>query len=142
MTQKNPIGTKKRRATSQQILLDYRGNILDSNDHLFATTHLKDRSVADWLPFIESILPVIADPTFAPNTEITFRKVQTENYNLPGIYDFSFIKTSHPAQIIWNISDRTKHYVEVVKKQQRRNQAFIEQEHHNIQSSPRYSSDF
>lgn len=111
---------------SQLLLLDQSGMLRDSNHAIFDAHALLNQNLIEWLPFLESIFPVISDMKVG-SPELHFTKIETRQSELPGIYDFTFrkIDLEEEVYILWSIYDYTDLYQHLIQFQQRRNELEI-----------------
>jgi hypothetical protein len=105
---------------SQMILLDKKGNIVESCDTLFNTSELPSRSAIELSPLVESIFDYLLELT-SDEPEVSFSKVQSPLAQLSGFYDFTFAPVSLNGikYILWRIYDHTSLYTELQRNQQR-----------------------
>lgn len=110
----------------QIIILDDEGEYVGSDDILFSTEKLKEISVAEWFPFIESIHETLKKMKLS-NEEILFSRIESPADFLPGSYDFSFLKIEQNGReyIQWSIYDYTVVYTYLTKYQQLKNEKDI-----------------
>ena len=111
---------------TQILVLNQSGQILHSNDTLFSTATLRNQSVLDWSPFLESIFPFLLKST---QKTYEFVKVKTIHNFLSGSYDYLFIKSEKSnleKYIVWIISDCSSCYEEMKKRQQLYQQFIID----------------
>lgn len=115
---------------AQQLFVDMRGYIIESDDRLFSTLHLKETAIFQWLPLLESLWDSLLSDEINDNSEVIFERMCPQTTTLPGMYDFSFIKAEWAGQmlIVWSITDITDTYETIAKEQQRRNEANIKDE--------------
>ena len=114
----------------QYSLLDEKGYVVESCDALFSTTKLQKKSVTDWLPFLESIFPLLINLKEL-DAEIYFSRVESPHPKLlKGYYDFSFkkINVEDKMRIQWVIFDHTCLYSDFKKMQQQHNEAEIKRQ--------------
>lgn len=113
-------------AVCQQLFLDNEGYIIESNDRIFAAFKYKDRSVFEWLPFLESIFPILESLSLTDD-ELRFEKVFPEVHPLKGYYDFAFLKVELDARIItvWSLYDVTVPAIAKGFRQQQINEALL-----------------
>ncbi|MFK8005276.1 MAG: hypothetical protein AB8H03_02855 [Saprospiraceae bacterium] len=100
---------------TQSIILDFKGNIISSDDILFAANSLPSQCVLDWSPFLESIFPALLKKI--NQKKIIFEKIKTIHSFLKGSYDYSFYQIEK-NQVIWVISDCSTYYLDLCKRQQ------------------------
>ena len=105
---------------SQMILLDRKGEIVESCDTLLDTTQLSTRSAVELSPLVESIFDYLLDLT-SDEPEVAFSKVESPLEQLNGFYDFTFtsISLNGDKYILWQIYDHTSLYTELQRNQQR-----------------------
>ena len=118
--------THKHHLFRQLIILDEEVEFMGSDDILFSTEKLKDISVAEWFPFIESIHETLKKMKIG-NEEILFSRIESPADFLPGSYDFSFLKIEQNGReyIQWSIYDYTLVYSYLSKYQQLKNEKDI-----------------
>ncbi|MGB0861472.1 MAG: hypothetical protein ACPG19_14085 [Saprospiraceae bacterium] len=105
---------------SQMILLNRKGEIVESCNTLLDTTQLPTSSVVELSPLVESIFDYLLDLT-SDEPEVAFSKVESPLPQLDGFYDFTFtsISLNGYKYILWQIYDHTSLYTELQKNQQR-----------------------
>ncbi len=113
----------------QQLLLDEAGYIIESDDRIFTSFPFKERSVREWLPFLDSIFPVLKSLTLHDH-EIRFEKVFPDASPLKGYYDFAFLKVALDSQIItvWTLYDVTEISMAKAIRQQKINESLLNNE--------------
>lgn len=114
----------------QQLFLDSEGYIIESDDKIFNAFRFKEKSVCDWLPFFESIFPLLESLTLHDH-EIRFEKVFPDTGPLKGFYEFAFIKVELDSKIItvWSIYDVTAICIEQGIRQQQINEQLLRNEY-------------
>ena len=108
----------------QQVLLNFEGRIVDSDERIFPTTNLRQQTVFEWFPFFEGWWPQL----FSEERRMTntlFEGVQSPLAELPGIYDFHFWAVDHGQQLtlVWGIVERTPYYMRRRRRLQKANEA-------------------
>ncbi len=110
---------------AQFILIDMKGNLVDSCNSLFETRE-KETEVKEWMPLLESIVnQVLLLEMDSP--ELFLPKIQAPMQELKGFYDFSFSKIEMDERqfILWIIYDNTKIYKDFFSYQQNRNELVL-----------------
>lgn len=105
----------QKQAIHQQILMDWRGFVLESTDTLFIAD--RHRPVTEWSVFLESLFPTLLTLTL-DSPELYFPKIQSITDNLKGLYDCSFMHVEwcdNDQILVWNILDLT-HSLDVMQK--------------------------
>lgn len=117
---------------NQMLLLDKNAYIVESCDSLFSTKNLKDQSVLEWSPFVESMFSYLINVKEG-TPEILFSRVEQPNKNLSGFYDFTFatVKIKEEKYILWTIYDHTTLYTELQINQQKRHELEIQKQNLN-----------
>ena len=98
----------------QHLVLNQKGIIVQSNDHLFPSEMIHHSDAKDLIDFANSILPQIIDLLEVQNS-ITFNGVDTSFKLLPGTYDFIFSKNTTDVESLidcW-IIERTEYYDDI-----------------------------
>jgi hypothetical protein len=114
----------------QQLLLDEYGYIIESDDRIFTSFPFKERSVREWMPFLDSIYPVLKSLTLHDH-EIRFEKVFPDTDPLKGYYDFAFLKVELDNRIItvWSLYDVTEISIAKAIRQQKNNEKLLKNEY-------------
>ena len=114
----------------QQLLLDEFGYIIESDDRIFTSFPYKEKSVREWMPFLDSIYPVLKSLTLHDH-EIRFEKVFPDTNPLKGYYDFAFLKVEMDNRIItvWSLFDVTEICIAKAIRQQQINENLLKNEH-------------
>ena len=115
---------KKSTSTHQQILMDWRGYILESTDTIFSTLHLKHFPATEWSDFLNSLFPVIQLLELS-SPEIYFPRISSITNNIEGIFDCSFMRVEwgdNDRVIVWNIIDYSDALPKIQEAQQRLNE--------------------
>jgi len=101
-------------------------------DSLFTTVNLKNKSVLEWSPFVESIFGYLISLK-AGTPEILFSRVEQPNEHLRGFYDFTFapLNIKNKKYILWTIYDYTGLYRELQINQQKRHELEIQKQNLN-----------
>lgn len=124
LTQKNNYLSNK----VQIVSFSNKGILLDTCNALIDLSDLKNKSLWEIFPMLESIEEVLSQLTiedgemYFPRVEFTFNK---RNW----LFDFTFYR--HPQQsnaIVWIIQDFTEHYEYLRIIQQERNEAIAKEE--------------
>ncbi len=111
----------------QFILFDIHGDLLESCDSLFSTHDLRKQIVYEWFPFLEGIADVLQ--MMKPGQEMLFQKVQKPSAQLPGAYDFNFLRpAAKPHTLLLIITDYTQIYHQYQALQQQFNELYIEKQ--------------
>jgi hypothetical protein len=113
----------------QILLLEEEGVLIASCNSIFDTEKFLNRSILDYFPLIESVFPVIRKLQLK-DPEVRFASVKTNFKNLPGIYDFTFVrmKGSFKDYILWVVQDHTEDYKAKLTIQQLQNEKEIARE--------------
>ena len=129
---KYTVSTNDNTDFNQMLLLDENAYIVESCDSLFSTTNLRNRSVLEWSPFVESIFGYLISLK-AGTPEILFSRVEQPNENLRGFYDFTFasLDIENKKYILWTIYDYTSLYRELQINQQKRHELEIQKQNLN-----------
>lgn len=119
---------KKLSTDSQILLMDHKGQFKASCNALFPTDHLKNTSLLDWSPFLESIFSNIQQ--IKANKPFEIKCIQSNIRGLSGFYDYHFqmIKVNGNNLILWQITDKTSFYKALQKKQQIENDRHLKNE--------------
>ena len=115
---------KKNKSTHQQILMDWRGYILESTDTIFSTLHLKDYPATELSNFLSSLFPVIQLLELS-SPEIFLPRISSITNSIDGIFDCSFMRVEwgdNDRIIVWNIIDYSDALPKVQAAQQRLNE--------------------
>ena len=115
---------KKSTSTHQQILMDWRGYILESTDTIFSTLHLKHYPATEWSDFLNSLFPVIQLLELS-SLEIYFPRISSITNSVEGIFDCSFMRVEwgdNNKIIVWNILDYSDSLPKIQAAQQRLNE--------------------
>ncbi len=98
----------------QHLILDQKGNIIQSNDQLFLSLNVTDEKASDLINFGQSIFPHICNVLEEQNL-ITFKGIRTPSKLLPGTYDFIFSKRrdSENELIECWVIDRSTYYQDI-----------------------------
>ena len=115
---------KKSTSTHQQILMDWRGYILESTDTIFSTLHLKHYPATGWSHFLNSLFPVIQLLELS-SPEIFLPRISSITNSMDGIFDCSFMRVEwgdNDRIIVWNIIDYTDSLPKIQEAQQRLNE--------------------
>ena len=115
---------KKSTATHQQILMDWRGYILESTDTIFPTLHLKHYPATEWSYFLNSLFPVIQLLELS-SPEIFLPRISSITNSIHGIFDCSFMRVEwgdNDRIIVWNIMDYSDALPKIQEAQQRLNE--------------------
>jgi hypothetical protein len=108
----------------QQILLDWRGYILESTDTIFDSRKWHYRPAMEWSHFFISIYPVLQLLELS-SPEIYFPRINSVTNFIEGTFDCSFMRVEmgdNDQIFVWTIFDNTAHYEKIQKIQQRLNE--------------------
>ncbi len=111
-----------RASVSQQLFLDEKGYIVESDDRIFPAWLFKERAVTEWLPFFESIFHILQSLSLR-DQELRFERVNPGMAPLTGYYDFSFLKVEMDNRIfiVWSVYDITALCLQEALRQQQIN---------------------
>jgi hypothetical protein len=112
---------------SQQILLDWQGYILESDDTLFNTSVLKHRPISEWSNFVESVFPYLHKLNL-DSGEIYFPRITSVTNSLEGLFDCSFMRVEwgeNTHVLVWNIYDNKSQFELIFALQQRLNEILL-----------------
>ena len=126
---RSEVGNSDNIDFNQMLLLDKNAYIVESCDSLFSTVDLKDKSVLEWSPFVESIFSYLIDLE-AGTPEVLFLRVEKPNQHLQGFYDFTFapLSINNEKYLLWTIYDYTTLYRELQINQQKRHELEIQKQ--------------
>ena len=110
----------------QIILLNSDGFIIDSDDFLFDTQMIREKSIRAYSPFIDSIFDKITALSIN-DSPLQFPSVNANSKYLKGIFDYRFSRPNE-SQILWMIEDCTKVYEKNRAEMQTKNDAIIAKE--------------
>lgn len=112
----------------QYLLFDKKGSLLQTCDSIFNTAPLKNTSLKDWFPLLESVFPLILD--LEEGASLIYKKVHAPAQFLPGFYDFKFksISQDHKDQFIWQVYNYTQKYEGHLQFQQKKNEMELEKQ--------------
>lgn len=112
--------------TTQTIIFDAAGFILESTDTLFRADDLGDAPLYTYFPILESISPIL----FSLKDINHIPRVEIENKLLSGVYDFYLktIKKRGKEVVELTIEDRTVEYDGRRKEQQERQERIIKKQ--------------
>ena len=123
---------KKRRVPKfcQTIIVDLKGQVIESCDTLFSFSLFSNTNVVQWFDFMESVFPSILEMKVG-DEEIGFTKIHAPCEILPGFYDFTFskIKIENTEYILWYTYDYTHVYQELLEYQQKKNELDIQRQY-------------
>jgi len=113
--------------STQFILFNMEGKLLESCDSLFPTSTLRNQTVFGWFPFLEGIEDVLQ--MMESGQEMLFQRIQKPSALLPGAYDFKVLRprTENDALLLI-ITDYTELYRQYQALQQRFNELYIEKQ--------------
>jgi len=112
----------------QIVLFSNEGILLDTCNTLLDILPLKDQSLWEAFPMLESIEVMLASLKIE-NEEMYFPRVELTFNDKHWLFDFTFYR--HPKQvhtIVWVLQDFTQHYEYLRVIQQERNEAIANQE--------------
>jgi hypothetical protein len=121
----------KNKTASQQILIDWEGFIIESNDTIFSTFPHRHRPVMEWSSFIESIFPVLHTLEL-DSEEIVLTRIDSITNTATGLFDCSFMRVEwgdSPHVFVWNIFDSRLELPLLRQQQQRFNEIQIRMSH-------------
>ena len=124
LTQKNIYLANK----VQVVLFDGKGTLQDTCNSLLDILPLKDESLWDSFPMLESIESILNELSIEDG-EMYFPRVELTFDNRNWLFDFVFYR--HPKQedtIVWVLQDFTQHYEHLRIIQQERNEAIAKKE--------------
>jgi hypothetical protein len=108
----------------QQILLDWRGYIIESTDTIFDSRQWHYRPAMEWSHFFTSLYPVLQLLELSSN-EIHFPRINSITNFLKGTYDCSFMRVEmgdNNQILVWTIFDNTDYYKKIQYIQQQINE--------------------
>lgn len=113
----------------QQILLDQNANIIESDDTLFPTRALYQRSIRTVSPFLKSIWNDVLQLKLGYE-EIHFPCVETDFVAQKQwfIYSFSKIILNNEIAILWTIVDYSNMYHSDIQSQQSKYDQYLSQD--------------
>jgi len=113
--------------STQFVLFNMEGKLLESCDSLFPTSTLRDQAIFEWFPFLEGIADVLR--VLEPGQEILFQRIQKPSALMSGAYDFKVIRPiTEVDTLLLIIIDYTEMYRQYQALQQQFNELYIEKQ--------------
>lgn len=115
-------------STIQIVLFSNEGILLDTCNTLLDIQILKNKSLWEQFPMLESIHPVLSSLKIE-DKEMYFPRVELDFNSKNWLFDFTFYR--HPQEqetLVWVLQDFTKHYEYLRIIQQERNEAIANKE--------------
>ena len=112
----------------QQILMDWQGYIIESNDAIFSVD--AHQPATSWSNFLESVFPILQKMTLG-SAEIHFPRVNSVTNYLDGLFECTFMRvewSDNDHVLVWNIFDHSDEYTQIQAIQQRANETRLQLE--------------
>jgi len=127
MTKLNKYQLTHLSRSTQFVLFNIEGKLLESCNSLFQTSTLGDQTVFEWFPFLEAITDVIR--MLDLGEEVLFQRIQKPSALMPGAYDFKVIRPiTEVDTLLMIIVDHTEMYRQYQALQQQFNELYIEKQ--------------